>query len=293
MRSLVPAIALGAAVLIRPAAAEAQFIDIGAVGQRAVIIAQQLTQIGHQLTTITTLRQQFGQLEDQLDHMEEAALGQVGQLTDAFSSLSAANAQTLLDSGLGSWRNRLSGTGGALAAALASMDGSSLSDFLVAELAAADAVGAADLRALYPNNDTLSTRMADAWTAARERGDRIRAGDLATAEAAGRVTALLRAAQGDIDGRRAQADLSHTALQQAQVANQLTAAELQISLAQLQALDLQREALSRHEVELLHREELERWVARERAAQARAAALRSALDGRRQAWLDAMRLVRP
>ena len=146
---------------------------------------------------------------------------------------------------------------------------------------------------LFPNNQIASDEMADAWTASREHGDRIRAADLATAEAAGRVTALLRAAQVDLDGRRGQAELSHTALQQAQIANQLTAAEMQVALAQLQAIQVQQQALSRHEGELLHRAALERWVARERAAQIRATDYHDAIDGRRPEWLAAMRLVRP
>ena len=294
MRSLVLRLAIAAA-LLTPTHAHAQipFVsDLGAITQRGIIIAQQLTQIGHQLTSITTLRQQFDELEDQLEHMRDEALGQVGPLGDAFAALSRADAQTLLNAEFGSWRNRLSGTSGNVAAALASLDGSSLSDFLVNELDAADAVGDADLRALFSNNN-LSDAMADDWTAGRERGDRIRAGDLATAEAAGRVTALLRAAQVDIDGRRGQTELSHTALQQAQLANQLTAAEMQIALAQLQALEAQQEALARHEAELLHRAQLERWVARERAAQTRATTYRTALDGRRAEWRDARRLVRP
>ena len=266
----------------------------GGGGHQLQMIANQMIQIGHQVTSITTLNQQYQELQDQLDHMRDEALGQVGPLGDAFRTLSRADAQTLLNTGFGNWRTRLSGTSGNVAAALASLDGSSLSDFLVTELAAADVIGDADLRALFPANPTGAGAMADAWTTAREHGDRIRAGDLATAEAAGRVTALLRAAQVDIDGRRGQTDLSNTALQQAQIANQLTAAEMQVALAQLQAIEAQQQALARHEAELLHRAEMARWVARERAAQTRAATYRNALDdGQERAdWRNALRLVR-
>lgn len=298
-----PAAAVSAALLCAPAGAPAQTLGdvINGLGTLASLfgggnvqmIANQLTQIRNQGTMIGTLDDQFDELEDQLEHMRDEALGAVGPLGAAFGTLSGADAQTLLNAGFGSWQNRLTGTSGNVAGALAALDGSSLSDFLVNELVAADSIGDADLRALFPNNPTQSAALADAWTAAREHGDRIRAGDLATAEAAGRVTALLRAAQVDIDGRRGQATLSNTALQQAQVANQLTAAEMQVALAQLRALEVQKEALARHEAELLHRAEMARWVASERAAQTRAATYRNALDGRRAEWLDALRLVRP
>ena len=215
--------------------------------------------------------------------MQDAANGRVGQLTSAFAALSGADASTLLDADFGNWKSRLSGGSEDIADALREMDGQSLSDFLLDELADAADVNAGALRGLFPNR-SLGDSMAVQWERGRERGDRIRAADLATAEAAGRVTALLQAAQVDIDGRRGQGQLSHTALQQAQIANQLTAAEIQVALAQLEAIRGQQDALARHEAELLHRALLARWVQIETAAQARAVAYRNAMEARRGAW---------
>ena len=299
-RLLAAAAIVAAGIVAQPRSAAAQFVvwDPGNFAQavadqvtRVAQLAQQALELAEAVQGVTHLATQIAQLDSTYAHMQEAAMGRVGQLTAPFTNLSTADAQTLLNADFGSWQNRLSGTSGDVAAALASLDGSSLSDFLVTELDAADAVGDADFRGLFPNNQAASDEMADAWTAAREHGDRIRAADLATAEAAGRVTALLQAAQVDIDGRRGQAELSHTALQQAQIANQLTAAEMQVAIAQLQAIEMQQEALSRHEGELLHRAALERWVARERAAQARAADYLAASEGQRAAWRDFLRFV--
>ena len=305
MTRCLPAAAVSAALLCAPAGAPAQTLGdvvngIGTLaslfgGGNVQMIANQLTQIRNQGTMIGTLDDSFDELEDHLEHMRDEALGDVGPLADAFAALSRADAQTLLDAGFGNWRSQLLPTSGPVAAALAAMNGTSMPDFLLQELAAADVVAQADLLTLFPDNPTRSADLAERWRLGRESGDRIRASDFATAEAAGRVTSLLRAAQVDIDGRRGQATLSNTALQQAQVANQLTAAEMQVALAQLRALEVQQEALARHEAELLHRAALERWVARERDAQTRAATYRNALDdgNERADWRNALRLVRP
>ena len=301
-RLLAAAAIVAAGIVAQPRQAAAQFVvfDPASLGQavvdqvtRAAQLVQQALELAEAVQGVVHLATQIAQLDSTYNHMKEAAMGRVGQLVDPFAALAAADAQTLLNADFGSWQNRLSGTSSNVADALASLDGSSFSDFLVGELDAADAIGDADFRNLFPNNQIASDEMADAWTASREHGDRIRAADLATAEAAGRVTALLRAAQVDLDGRRGQTELSHTALQQAQIANQLTATEMQVALAQLQAIQVQQQALSRHEGELLHRAALERWVARERAAQIRATEYHDAIDGRRPEWLAAMRLVRP
>ena len=299
-RLLAAAAIVAAGIVAQPRQAAAQWVVVDPANlaqavadqvTRVAGLAQQALELAEAVQGVTHLATQIAQLDSTYAHMQEAAMGRVGQLTAPFTNLSSADAQTLLNANFGAWQNRLSGTSGNVAAALAALDGTSFSDFLVTELAAADVIGDADFRGLFPNNQAASDGMADAWTASREHGDRIRAGDLATAEAAGRVTALLRAAQVDIDARRGQAELSHTALQQAQIANQLTSAEMQFALAQLQAIQIQQQALSRHEGELHNRAELERWVARERAAQGRASNYYDAIDGRRQEWRNARRLV--
>ena len=241
-------------------------------------------QYAEQVQSAARLAQQITQLDDTFNHMRDAANGRIGQLTSAFQQLSTANARTLLDADFGAWRNQLSGSSDDLAGALASMNGSSLSDFMVSELAAAVDVSEPQLRALFPNNPTASAALAADWVDTRERADRIRAADLATAEAAGRVTALLQAAQVDIDGRRGQGQLSHTALQQAQLANQLTAAEMDVALAQLHAIQIQQAALARHEAELLYRARMTEWLARQQAEQNRAAAYTNQAEQRRAAW---------
>ncbi len=297
-RALVLAAFIAAAASATPRSAHAQWVvwDPGNFAQavvdhtmRGLEYATQGLQYVEQLAMVRNLIRQVSQLDSTFAHMRDAANGRVGQLTDAFSALSGADATTLLDADFGAWRGRLTGTSNDLATALSSMQDASLSDFLLNELDAADIIGEADLRALYPG--ARGDSLAADWTAARRRGDRMRAADFAVAEAAGRLTTLLDAAQTDIDGRRGQATLSHTALQQAQIANQLTAAEIDFARSQLLALQAQQAALSRHEAELAERARLQRWVQREQLAQARLQTYLQAEDQRRGAWRTALRLV--
>ena len=224
------------------------------------------------------LTRQIARLDSTYTHLRDAANGRVGPLTQAFTALSGADASTLLDANFGAWRNRLQGGADDIVTAVEDMEDASLSDFLIGELASADVITDAQLLAFYPG--ARGTQLADEWTEGRERGDRIRAADLATAEAAGRLTALLEDAQTDIDGRRGQAALSHTALQQAQVANQLTAAEIDLALAQLLAVQAQQTALHRHEAELQARADLQRWHQREQDRQTLLQRLQAAEDSR-------------
>ncbi len=274
----------------RPASAQWIVVDPSNLAQAIADYAMQGLQLVEAVQTVRNLARQIGQLDSTYTHMRDAANGRIGQLTDAFSALSSADASLLLDADFGAWRNRLSGTSNNLATALEDMDGSSLSDYLLNELDAADAVTDADLLGLYPADAARGTRLAAAWTAARERGDRRRVADLATAEAGGRLFALLEDAQDDIDGRRGQAELSHTALQQAQIANQLTAAEIEFARVQLLAIQAQQDALARHEAELQARAALERWVQRERDRAGLLQQLLTAEDGRRAVARDWGRL---
>ena len=293
-RRIVLFFAIGAAASAgQPRRAAAQFV-VWDPGNFAQAVTDQITRVAQyalqgldyaeSVQAVLNLAEQIRQLDETYTHLQDAANGRIGQLTSAFQQLSDADASTLLDADFGSWKSRLSGSSQDIADALGGMDGESLSSFLLDDLAAATDVNVGALRGLFPDNTQLGDSMAVQWERGRERGDRIRAADLATAEAAGRVTELLRAAQVDIDGRKGQGELSHTALQQAQIANQLTAGEMQVALAQLEAIRVQQAALTRHEAELLHRARLARWVEIERAAQQRATGYRASIEARRADW---------
>lgn len=284
MRRLTTALLALSLLVAAPQSAGAQLpvTDGANLAARLVEYAMQGLQYAEQIASAASLAEQVTQLDDQIEHLRDAANGRVAALSQAFAQLSSDPASLLRDGGV-NWTGRLSGDSPGLVQALLQMDGSSLVDHLQGELDAADAVGETDLLNLYPGDPNRGTRLAGQWRTRREAGDRIRAADFASAEAAGRIATLLDNAQQRLAGRRAQAQLSNTALQQAMVANQLTAAEVDLGLAQLLAIQAQQEALQRHEAELIERERLQQWVQRERDRLASLQALQAAEENRRAA----------
>lgn len=297
VRTLAPALLVAAASAASPRPAQAQWVvwdptNFGQAVARYALqgsqYATQLLELREAINTVTNLGRRIAQADSLISHQKDAANGRIAALTSSFTALTSDPASLLKNAGV-SWANSLSGTSPQLVDALVNMDGNSLVTHLQGELQAADAVSDADLLSLYPN-PVRGTQLAEAWRTGRESGDRIRAADFAAAEAAGRVATLLDNAQQRLDGRRAQGQLSHTALQQAQVANQLTRAEIDLATAQLAAVQTQQEALARHEAELQARQRLARWVQRERDRQVSLGALLAAEEARRAAARDALRV---
>ena len=73
--------------------------DVAALAQRVTIIANQGIQIGHAVTGLSRLNEQFNKLKEQYDHIRESTLGQVGALNEPFTELAALPGQ-LVGSGL-------------------------------------------------------------------------------------------------------------------------------------------------------------------------------------------------
>lgn len=293
MRRLIPALLVLPLLLAAPQPAAAQIampvIDAANVAQAILTYKRLKKQLEEHVRTANRLRTRTTQAINQIRHLRDAANGRIGALRQSFSALSSDPVDLLLNADFGAWRTRLGGDSEDIVAALEAMQDGSLAAFLLDELNAADSINDADLLALYPDT-ARSTQLAEAWREGRESGDRIRAADLATAETAGRLTTLLDNAQQSLAGRRAQSQLSNTALQQAVVANQLTAAEVDLALAQFLAIQAQQEALQRHEAELIERQQLARWVRQETAAQARFQTYLDAEDARRANYRTAFRL---
>lgn len=284
-------VAAAAASTPRPSSGQWVVFDPSNLGQAVASYVQdglaygtQLLEYAEAVQGVLHLARQIEQLDSTYAHQKQAWAGQIGQLGSLFNALSTADASTLLNADFGAWRNQLQSGAGNLTIALEDLDGASLSNYLANELNVAGDVSAGALRALWPARTGKADSLAARWERGRERGDKIRAGDFATAEAAGRVVALLEDVQTDIDQRKGQTELAHTALQQAMLSAQLTGGELDVALAQLEALRLQRDALARQEAELMHRAAMVAWLARQQAEQQQAVALHTALEGTRGTW---------
>lgn len=227
----------------------------GAIGGgNAQIVANQVIQIGHQVSLL-------GKLDDEIDQLREEALGQIGQLTQPIQQLAGRSAE-LID-GTAPWAGdflnpetlQLAG----VLTALNDAGPNTLTTHWRTALANADQTGETDVLALFQDHPASGQAAADALGLQRERIEQQMAADYAGFDAAEALTELIAAAQTNLEDLRGQTNLSGTALQQAQMAGQLTSAEIQVAVAQLAGYNAVRDTLHRQRREVERRRYLTRW----------------------------------
>ncbi len=218
--------------------------DVAALAQRVTIIANQGIQIGHAVSGLSALNDQFDKLKEQYDHIRQSTLGEVGALTDAFTDLSALPGQ-LVGTGLG-WRDDFANTDAAgLVDALEvfSNDGTPLTDYWRDRLRAAPAVTEADVIAEYRTLPvSLAEQAAANYRRQRAEAEQRTALTYTVNTAASAATATVASALDSYEQLRGQTNTSGTALQQAQVAGTITSGEVMAALVQLQAFEATQDA---------------------------------------------------
>ena len=218
--------------------------DVAALAQRVTIIANQGIQIGHAVSGLSALNDQFDKLKEQYDHIRQSTLGEVGALTDAFTDLSALPGQ-LVGTGLG-WRDDFANTDAAgLVDALEvfSNDGTPLTDYWRDRLRSAPAVTEADVIAEYRTLPvSLAEQAAENYRRQRAEAEQRTALTYTVNTAASAATATVASALDSYAQLRGQTNTSGTALQQAQVAGTITTGEVMAALVQLQAFEATQDA---------------------------------------------------
>ena len=258
--------------------------------QRAMIIANQITQISNQVLQLAEMTKTVTELKDQLQHMKDATLGQIQALTQPFTQLSSQG--TGLVSDAMSWKNQFSGVPADLANAVSDMgnSGTSLTTTWSGWLQQADTVSESDIVDLYADQPPeLSQRAAEGWRKTRERTDKRIVLDHSISDAAAELTKALKEAKVSLEGLQNQSNVSDTALAQAELAGSVTQGNIAIALAQLQAYQAAKEAAESYEKEVRRRERLDAWVTSQRQArqnlQARITAVEAKKDDMRQGLL--------
>ena len=228
----------------------------------AGIIANQVIQIANQVSQIAEGISRGYTLESQLDHMTKGKLGEIGQLVQTFDELSSARTRLVNATDNFSWGGDFTGDPERLLRAFVRMNHSSeppLTDHWRYVLAEADSVSAAlfaDRLDALPEPD----RFEDTWQTRRELADRDRVFDYAALDGAETILELLDSASASLQDTRLRNSLSDTALEQEQLATQLTAAEIDVAVAQLLAHNSVRDAMKRQTGELMRRRQLAAWV---------------------------------
>ena len=230
--------------------------DVAALAQRVTIIANQGIQIGHAVTGLSRMTEQFNKIKDQYDHLRQQALGEVGALTSAFSDLSALPGQLVSD-GLG-WRDDFAGTDTADlidALDLFSASGTPLTDYWRDRINDAPDVTEQDVLAEYAQLPlSLADRAAANYRRQRAEADQRTALSHTVNTAASAASATVASALDSYDQLRGQTNTSGTALGQAQIAGLITSGEVSASLLQLQAHEAAQTAADQLAAEARRRE---------------------------------------
>ncbi len=228
-------------------------------------------------------------LKDQIEQDLDEAMGRIGALTDRFEDLSS-DPMSLLDDPAGlAWAGDFTGEPLQLLNAAAEMQdpsGNSLLTFTRQEIAASDTVD----RQRYARVFRDLPHASDNWLAQRERLDHELAVDYLVLDSAERVTELIGNASESVERSRAQTNLSDTALAQEAHAMQLNAVEVDIAVAQLLAHHAARDMLAQAALVKQHNEQLEGWVAAERAEARQADRAQSRVRRQGRAWRQAFLL---
>ena len=244
--------------------------DVAALAQRVTIIANQGIQIGHAVSGLSALNDQFDKLKEQYDHIRQSTLGEVGKLTTAFADLSALPGQ-LVGTGLG-WRDDFANTDTAgLVDALEvfSTDGTPLTGYWRDRLRDAPAVTEHEVLAEYRTLPvSLAEQAADNYRRQRAEAEQRTALSYSVNTAASSATATVASARDSYQQLRAQSNTSGTALQQAQVAGMITTGEVMAALVQLHAFEATQDAADALAAEQRRREREAARVATQGAARA-------------------------
>ena len=286
-RAFIMALLIPLLLLSAPRPASAQF-DIGGAFQRAAIIANQITQISHQVSQVRSMARQLSELRGQLDHMERAARGEIDALLQPFSDL-AADPVGLVRDGL-AWRSDFTGRGRETVDAVRNFGtGGSFTALWRAAHGTADRVSEADILALYRNHaPEAAARAVEDYRRAREAADRQRVLDYATLDAAAALSGTVESARGSFADLTANGNLSNTALQQAAVAAALSQGRINAAAGQVLAHQAAEQANRARLAELARLEWLARWQEGRTRANALARTMQDAASVRRDALRDGL-----
>ena len=249
--------------------AHAIFGSIIAGIQRAQMIVNQGLQIYEQQIAKLTMDGQLLQLTDQFGHLQDQALGAVGEITDPFTTM-ASQPTRMIGTAL-TWKDGFTGSAAQIINGIEAMaGGTSLTQSWQGRLRAADTVTETAVLDLFTALGTeRSAAATEAYRSGREQADERLVLSFATSDAA---TELLRAADAAATAyadMAARTNLSNTALQQQLVAGAITEGNLDAAIAQMGAVEAARRNAAELEAEIERREALARWVAAQQAAQLR------------------------
>jgi len=236
--------------------------------QRAIMIVQQVTQIGKATEQIRQFNDKLDKMREQVDmvkDLKDSTLGELGALKAEFTNLFSEPTELVGDTM--SWGSEFRGEAREAFDAARSFgrDARSLRESWRTKLADADQVRESDILELYRNLSPEDSQKAlESWRRQRQEADTQLVLDHTVADAAAALAKTLQDAQGSIDKLRNQKNKSEKALAQAQVTGIATQGEVLLSLAQLQAWQAARETAKSYQEEVERRRQEAEHIAKEK-----------------------------
>ena len=259
-------------LLVSLCAAPLYGIDPVAAAQRAKMIANQLLQrlnermqITHQITQIKQFTEQLTKTREQITHMKEAALGQIGALEESFAELVAGPTDLVVE-GM-QWQTEFTGSARELAAASKKLASGEPLRESWRKILNQYRTNREDISDLLSHLDPrVTTRVSDHYRQDQEKADKRRVTTYLVDDSATALIGTAVSAQESLRKLRSNTNVSDTALAQAQVAGLATQGELLSSMAQLMAFQAAREAARDYQDELKRRQQWKQWQQRQEAA---------------------------
>lgn len=236
--------------------------------QRAIMIAQQVTQIGKATEQIRQFNDKLDKMREQVDmvkDLKDSTLGELGALKAEFTNLFSEPTELVGDTM--SWGSEFRGEAREAFDAARSFgrDARSLRESWRATLSDADKVRESDILELYRNlSPDDSQKALESWRRQRQEADTQLVLDHTVADAAAALAKTLKDAQASIGKLRNQTNKSEKALAQAQVTGIATQGEVLLSLAQLQAWQAARETAKSYQEEVERRRQEAEQIAKEK-----------------------------
>lgn len=222
-------------------------------------------QITHQITQIRQFTEQLTKAREQITHMKEAALGQIGALEESFAELVAGPTDLVVE-GM-QWQTEFTGSARELAAASKKLASGEPLRESWRKILNQYRTNREDISDLLSHLDPrVTARVSDHYRQDQEKADKRRVTTYLVDDSATALIGTAVSAQESLRKLRSNTNVSDTALAQAQVAGLATQGELLSSMAQLMAFQAAREAARDYQDELKRRQQWKQWQQRQEAA---------------------------
>ncbi len=258
-------------LLVSLCAAPLYGIDPIAAAQRAQMIVNQILQrlnermqMANQVTQIKQFTEQLTKTREQIIHMKQAALGQIGALEESFAELVAGPTDLVVEAM--QWQTEFTGSARELVGAAKRLASGRPLRESWRKILNQYRTNREDIVELLSHLDPqVAAQVSDHYRQDQDRADNRRVTTYLVDDSATALIETAASAQESLQKLRSNSNVSDTALAQAQVTGLATQGELLSAMAQLMAFEAARGAARDYQDELKRRQQWKQWERRQEA----------------------------